>query len=169
MQKNLKQIWLCLLVFFFFFSSAQACHEGGPMGFAKRDPGMFSVDVTSSSTFIFASTSGTSGCKNWDFVEHWKTTRKKYLMAQWQQLSEEAATGNGVHLNALAHLLGCSTQQYEPFATLLHKNYASLFNRTAVSSEASFEQFLDEIDQLLTQQQTLDAACRSQSNQPAHS
>ena len=45
-----------------------ACHRGGPMGFADNDPGAFSLDVSSSPTYIAASTVGTAGCKNWDYA-----------------------------------------------------------------------------------------------------
>ncbi len=129
------------------------------MGFATKDMGMSSVDVTSSPTFIFASTSGTSGCKNWDFAEYWKVTQKKYLVAQWQLLSEEAAAGRGKHLEAMAGLMGCSNQQYDAFAVLVQDNYTPLFNRAAVSNSASFQQFMNDLSGLLARHQKLRSSC----------
>ena len=38
------------------------------MGFADNDPGAFSLDVSSSPTYIAASTLGSAGCKNWDYA-----------------------------------------------------------------------------------------------------
>ena len=37
------------------------------MGISSRDPIMSCVDLTYSPIYSSASTSGTSGCKNWDF------------------------------------------------------------------------------------------------------
>ena len=66
-----------ILVFSFQASTVFACHEGGPMGFASEDPLASTIDYSSGSTFIFASTFGTLGCKNWDFV---KNNRVQYLV-----------------------------------------------------------------------------------------
>jgi len=79
-----------LLVFSFQASTVFACHEGGSMGFASEDPLASTIDYSSGSTFIFASTFGTLGCKNWDFV---KNNRVQYLDIAWNKLSEEVAQG----------------------------------------------------------------------------
>ena len=60
------------------------------MGFASEDPLASTTDYSSGSTFIFASTFGTLGCKNWDFV---KNNRVQYLDIAWNKLSEEVAQG----------------------------------------------------------------------------
>ncbi len=82
-----------LLVFSFQASTVFACHEGGSMGFASEDPLASTTDYSSGSTFIFASTFGTLGCKNWDFV---KNNRVQYLDIAWNKLSEEVAQGKGL-------------------------------------------------------------------------
>ena len=41
-----------------------ACHKGGAIGYASKDPINSTIDYSSASTFITASTSGTLGCKN---------------------------------------------------------------------------------------------------------
>ena len=79
-----------LLVFSFQASTVFACHKGGSMGFASEDPLASTTDYSSGSTFIFASTFGTLGCKNWDFV---KNNRVQYLDIAWNKLSEEVAQG----------------------------------------------------------------------------
>ena len=73
-----KFIFFCGLLFVFSFQAltAQACHKGGAMGFASEDPVASTIDYSSGSTFIFASTFGTLGCENWDFV---KNNRVQYL------------------------------------------------------------------------------------------
>ena len=65
------------------------------MGFASEDPLASTTDYSSGSTFIFASTSGSLGCKNWDFV---KNNRVQYLDIAWNKLSEEVAQGRVCHI-----------------------------------------------------------------------
>ena len=101
-----------------------ACHQGGPMGFARHSPGGFSLDVSSSTIFPTASTSGTSGCKNWDFSLE-QTNR--YVAVEWESLSEEAAQGQGPHLVALSGLMECPTSQAPAFEKLIQQNYLTLF------------------------------------------
>ncbi len=78
------------------------------MGFASDDPGMFSVDLTFSPTFMAGSTSGTSGCKQW----HYTQEQERFLETQWEQLAQEHAQGGGPHLVALSHLMGCSEPRW---------------------------------------------------------
>ena len=101
-----------------------ACHRGGAMGFAHKDPGMMSVDITFSPTFAFASTSGTSGCKNWDYTAQ---LHRHFIESQWTVLDEEAARGKGVHLHALAGMMGCETAQHPRFIRLVREKYSGLF------------------------------------------
>ena len=82
-----------------------ACHRGGPMGFADNDPGAFSLDVSSSPTYIAASTLGTAGCKNWDYA---REQQLHYIQNQWVVIGEEASKGRGEHLTALAQIMGCN-------------------------------------------------------------
>ena len=113
-----------LLVFSFQASTVFACHEGGPMGFASEDPLASTTDYSSGSTFIFASTSGSLGCKNWDFV---KNNRVQYLDIAWNKLSEEVAQGKGEHLVALSQMYGCQGEYKQTFESLLYGNYPRLF------------------------------------------
>jgi len=102
-----------LLVFSFQASTVFACHEGGSMGFASEDPLASTTDYSSGSTFIFASTFGTLGCKNWDFV---KNNRVQYLDIAWNKLSEEVALGESAtfYLLSLANagISKCVVQIY---------------------------------------------------------
>ena len=69
-RKKIKweTVFFALTVTLFWSETLMACHRGGPMGFADNDPGAFSLDVSSSPTYIAASTLGTAGCKNWDYA-----------------------------------------------------------------------------------------------------
>ena len=67
-KKRWGSVLLALTVILLWSEVLLACHKGGPMGFADNDPGAFSLDVSSSPTYIAASTLGTAGCKNWDYA-----------------------------------------------------------------------------------------------------
>ena len=88
-----------LFVFSILVHTAMACHKGGALGFASEDPLASTIDYSSGSTFVFASTSGSLGCENWDFV---KNNRVEYLDRVWNTLSEEVAQGKGEHIVALS-------------------------------------------------------------------
>ncbi|MGK5093107.1 DUF3015 family protein [Deltaproteobacteria bacterium TL4] len=126
-----------------------ACHRGGAMGFANKDPGMFSIDVTFSSFIPFSSTSGTSGCKNWDYT---LLETQTYVAAQWDRLSEDAAKGAGLHLNAFSQLMGCSAEHKTVLKGLVHEHYATLFFQTeALDPEQSSQRFLLKLESILSQ------------------
>jgi len=114
-----------LFVFSFQAFTALACHEGGPMGFASKKPISLITDYTSAPTFISASTSGSLGCENWDFV---KNNRVQYLDVAWNKLSEEVAQGQGEHIVALSQMYGCQGEYKHTFESLLYGNYPHLFS-----------------------------------------
>ena len=95
------------------------------MGFASKKPIASTIDYSSGSTFIFASTSGSLGCENWDFV---KNNRVQYLDLVWNNLSEEVAQGKGEHLVALSQMYGCQGEYKQTFESLLYGNYPRLFS-----------------------------------------
>ena len=73
---------------------------------------------------MFASTSGTLGCENWDFV---RNNRVQYLDLAWNNLSEEVAQGKGEHIIALSGMYGCNGEYKQTFESLLYGNYPHLF------------------------------------------
>ena len=113
-----------LFVFSFQAFTAVACHKGGAMGFASEDPLASTIDYTSGSTFVFASTSGSLGCENWDFV---KNNRVQYIDVAWSKLSEDVAQGKGEHFIALSQMYGCQGENQHTFESLLYRNYPRLF------------------------------------------
>ena len=113
-----------LLGFTFLTTTAIGCHKGGSMGVASEDPLNSTVDYTSASTFVSASTSGTSGCENWDFVQ---SNRAQYLEHSWKTISEDGAKGQGEHLEALSKMYGCQGEYEQTFQSMLYGNYPHLF------------------------------------------
>ena len=120
----IKYIGLILL-FSFQASSVFACHKGGALGMASKDPLASTIDYSSGSTFAIASTAGSLGCENWDFV---KNNRVEYLDRVWNTLSEEVAKGKGEHIVALSQMYGCQGEYKHTFESLLYGNYPHLFS-----------------------------------------
>ena len=123
---------------------AMACHKGGALGYASGSPLMSTTDYVLAPIWIFASTSGTSGCENWDLVQN---SQEKYIDQNWNHLAEEAAQGKGEHLDALAQLLGCTT--YEPISQILHKQYTELFLTFSISENNNTHLFLNQLQDSL--------------------
>ena len=124
-----------------------ACHKGGPMGFADNDPGAFSLDVSSSPTYIAASTVGTAGCKNWDYA---RQQQLHYIQDQWSVIGEDASRGSGEHLTALAQIIGCNKIDQVDFGIMVHHHYSSLFQKTDPGIN-----FLLKLEDLLSQNQSI--------------
>ena len=124
-----------------------ACHRGGPMGFADNDPGAFSLDVSSSPTYIAASTVGTAGCKNWDYA---RQQQLHYIQDQWSVISEDASRGNGENLSALAQIMGCNKYEQENFGKMIHQHFSFLFHKTNPDIN-----FLIKLENLLSQNQSM--------------
>ena len=117
-------IILLINVCLFFTQTVLACHKGGAMGMASEDPLNSTIDYSSGSTFVFASTSGTLGCENWDFV---RNNRVQFLDMAWNKLSEEVAQGKGEHITALSDMYGCNREYQQTFGSLLYGSYPHLF------------------------------------------
>ena len=124
-----------------------ACHKGGPMGFADNDPGAFSLDVSSSPTFIAASTVGAAGCKNWDYA---RQQQLHYIQYQWSVIGEDASRGSGEHLTALAQIMGCNKSEKVDFGIMVHHHYSFLFHKADPDIN-----FLLKLEDLLSQNQSM--------------
>ena len=124
-----------------------ACHKGGPMGFADNDPGAFSMDVSSSPTFIAASTVGAAGCKNWDYA---RQQQLHFIQDQWSFISEDASRGSGENLTALAQIMGCNKSDQVDFGIMVHNHYSFLFQKAD-----SGINFLLKLEDLLFQNQSI--------------
>ena len=140
-------VFLALSGILFWSEILMACHKGGPMGFADNDPGAFSLDVSSSPTYIAASTVGTAGCKNWDYA---RQQQLHYIQDQWSVIDEEASKGRGEHLTALAQIMGCNKNDQYEFGIMVHHHYSFLFYKTDSNIN-----FLLKLEDLLSQNQSI--------------
>ena len=142
-----KALLLALPVILLWNGILLACHRGGPMGFADNDPGAFSLDVSSSPTYIAASTVGTAGCKNWDYA---RQQLLHYIQDQWSVISEDASRGSGENLTAFAQIMGCNKSDQVDFRIMVHHYYSFLFQKTEPGIN-----FLLKLEDLLSQNQSI--------------
>jgi len=96
-----------------------ACRGEGFMGVSTNDPIMSWVDITWSPVYSSASTSGTLGCKTWDFSQFLEQSRMQFLQQSHTHLLVETVQGQGPHLEALAKLMTCPQSSAEAFSNML--------------------------------------------------
>ena len=121
--KNLLTVFLFML--FFLNGELQAgCRGEGFMGISSRDPIMSWVDLTYSPIYSSASTSGTSGCKNWDFgyERYTEYVLNKFLKNSHEQFLSEAVKGRGPHIAALSGLMACPHSLKDAFSNMLKEH-----------------------------------------------
>ena len=109
-----------LLGFTFLATPAMGSHKGGSMGMASEDLLNSILDYTSAPTMVSASTSGTSGCENWNFVQN---NRVQLLELSWKTISEDVAKGQGEYLEILSKMCGCQGEYEQTFKSMLYGNY----------------------------------------------
>ena len=135
--------------------TAWSCHEGGPMGFADGKLDVLSVDISSSSTFAFASSSGTMGCEDWILGQ--RGEEEQFLQANWDQLTEEAANqSQDLHWISFAKLAGCNSVESKQWSILANQHFATLFDSPA-SAEKARRNFRFQFNQHLSNAQV---SCR---------
>ena len=147
----LKQIvkkFLVVSVFMLIFIKAEpqaACRGEGFMGISSRDPIMSWVDLTYSPVYSSASTSGTSGCKNWDFgyERYAENVLRQFLKKTHEQILFETVQGQGPHIDALSRLMACPHSSKDAFYDML-KEYRQQTVEIFATSRQSNE-FLTEL------------------------
>lgn len=83
----------------------------------------------------FAITSGTSGCTQDGVVRtNWKTAA--FIDQNMNKLARDMSRGEGESVDALATLVGVKAEDKEIFASVLQKNFGSIFASDSVDSEA---------------------------------
>ena len=94
------------------------------MGISSRDPIMSWVDLTYSPIYSSASTSGTSGCKNWDFgyERYTEFVLIQFLKKSHEQFLSETVKGQGPHIDALSRLMSCPYSSKEVFSDMLKEH-----------------------------------------------
>ena len=159
--KNLLTILLLLSSILLLGESTQlhaACRGEGFMGISSNDPIMSWVDLTFSPTYSSASTSGTLGCKNWNFTQYIEHVRRKFLKQTHSQLLAETVQGHGSHLEALTTLMTCPPSSVETFSGMLwaHRQQTVEIFETSKQSQ----EFLTELRKWIKANPELRNTCR---------
>ena len=91
------------------------------------------------STMAAARSSETSGCDGGHPSENFYKPKNKrvalFLKDNFLQVREESAQGQGLHLDALAQLAGCSIEHAE-FGRIIQNNYSHIFGADFLSQNA---------------------------------
>ena len=144
--KNLLTILLLLSSILLLGESTQlhaACRGEGFMGISSNDSIMSWVDLTYSPTYSSASTSGTLGCKNWNFSQYIEHVRRKFLKQTHSQLLAETVQGHGSHLEALTTLMTCPPSSVETFSGMLWEHRQQTVEIFETSKQS--QEFLTEL------------------------
>tara|TARA_B100000686_G_C16523321_1_gene828417 strand:+ start:311 stop:850 length:540 start_codon:yes stop_codon:yes gene_type:complete len=129
-----------IMILFIKAESQAACRGEGYMGISSRDPIMSWVDLTYSPVYSSASTSGTSGCKNWDFgyERYTEYVLRQFIKKSHEKLLSETVQGKGPHIEALSRLMACPSSSKDAFSDML-KEYrqqtVEIFSTSRQSNE----------------------------------
>ncbi len=138
----MKRLSLGLLIGIGITTSAWAgCDGSGMMGATQENPIVSTVDLSFSPTYSVSSTSGTSGCKNWDFARYLEEERERYLASNKRDLLENIAQGAGPHLQAFSQLAGCVLPE-PALNQLTRQHQASLEAAIHTSSATAWTQWV---------------------------
>ena len=146
--KEILKKFLTVSMFMLFFIKAEpqaACRGEGYMGISSRDPIMSWVDLTFSPIYSSASTSGTSGCKNWDFgyERYTEYVLRQFLKKSHEQLLSETVQGQGPHIEALSRLMECPHSSKDAFSDMLKEHRQQTVEIFATSRQSN--EFLTEL------------------------
>ena len=159
--KNLLTILLLLSSILLLGESTQlhaSCRGEGFLGVSSNDPIMSWVDLTYSPTYSSASTSGTLGCKNWNFSQYIEHVRRKFLKQTHSQLLAETVQGHGPHLEALTKLMTCPHSSVETFSGMLWAHRQQTVEIFETSKQ--FQEFFTELRKWIKANPELRNTCR---------
>ena len=133
------------MLFFVKVELQAGCRGEGFMGISSRDPIMSWVDLTYSPIYSSASTSGTSGCKNWDFgyERYTEFALRQFLKKSHEQFLSETVKGQGPHIDALSRLMSCPYSSKEVFSDMLKEHRQQTVEIFSTSSNS--DAFLSEL------------------------
>ena len=161
LRKYLLNIYFGALIILIFAQTCKlqaACRGEGFMGISSKDPIMSWVDLTFSPVFTSSSTSGTSGCKNWEFSQHLEHERRKFIKNSHEHLLVETVRGQGPHLEALSRLMECSQSSSALFAEMLweHRQQTVEYFKTAKQTK----EFIIELSKWIMEDSELRLNCK---------
>ena len=132
-KKSFALVFFFNIIFFIFlgfnFQLKGACRGEGFLGISSKDPIMSWVDLTFSPVYTSASTSGTSGCKNWDFPyeKYMEYVIRKFIKNSEKQILIETVQGYGSHIDALS-LMTCPQSSFKSFKIMLREHSRQTIN-----------------------------------------
>ena len=132
-KKTFALVFILNIIFFIFlgfnFQLKGACRGEGFLGISSKDPIMSWVDLTFSPVYTSASTSGTSGCKNWDFPyeKYIEYVIKRFIENSEKQILIETVQGYGSYVEALS-LMTCPKSSFKSFKIMLRENSKQTIN-----------------------------------------
>ena len=161
--REIVNLFFTVSLFLFFFVKAElqaACRGEGYMGISSRDPIMSWVDLTYSPIYSSASTSGTSGCKNWDFgyERYTEFALRQFLKKSHEQFLSETVQGKGPHIDALSRLMSCPHSSKGVFSDMLKKHRQQTVEIFSSSKQSA--NFLVELRLWMQKNQELREKCR---------
>ena len=161
--KEIGKIFLTVSFFMLFFIKAElqaGCRGEGFMGISSRDPIMSWVDLTYSPIYSSASTSGTSGCKNWDFgyERYTEFALRQFLKKSHEQFLSETVKGQGPHIDALSRLMSCPYSSKEVFSDMLKEHRQQTVEIFSTSKQSA--NFIVELRQWMQKNPELREKCR---------
>jgi hypothetical protein len=113
--------------------------------------------ATTNGTFgtqTFGITSGTSECTEDGRIRS-ERAQEAFAEVNFESLAQEMAKGQGEHLTAFAHLLGCSEDSADEFGRLTQRNYTRIFSREAMTAL----DLVDAVKQNIASDATLSRTC----------
>ena len=151
--------------------SLQARHKCYKVPAPPGVVGIISIPILipSGSTMAIARSSETSGCENGHPSENFYKPKSKrvalFLKDNLPQVREESAQGQGVHLDALAQLAGCSLRSSE-FGRIIQNNYSQVFGKDIFlqiekNSKNNSKQTTERLLNLMEDSSLLASSCES--------
>ena len=137
----LQRVFAILLLLISSVQFVQARHKCYKVPAPPGIVGIISIPILIpfGSTMAAARSSETSGCESGHPSENFYKPKNKrvslFLKDNFLQVREESAQGQGLHLDALAQLAGCSIEHAE-FGRIIQKNYSQIFGRDFLSENA---------------------------------
>jgi len=161
-KKNILSNYLLFtLIYLLFCTNSQvfgACRGEGFMGISSKDPIMSWVDLTFSPVYTSASTSGTSGCKNWDFPyeRYIEYVLRNFLQKSHKHLIVESVQGHGIHTEALS-MMACPKSSFKIFSGMMMKHRQQTINIFKTAEQSP--QFLSHLRKWIKEIPELNASC----------
>jgi len=134
----LQRVFAVLLLLVSSVQFVQARHKCYKVPAPPGIVGIISIPILIpfGSTMAAARSSETSGCDSGHPSENFYKPKNKrvalFLKDNFLQVREESAQGQGLHLDALAQLAGCSIEHAE-FGRIIQNNYSHIFGADFLS------------------------------------